>query len=144
MSPTTQTATSLCLNGVNLSVARGVFAILSFATVIFFSMGVPLYFQSYIENIDAATLSALQGLGLSTTFYAAYQTVLVVLLAIAFAVAGVIISWYKSDDWLALLVAFTLIGQGANAFGPLQKLSCGHWRKNRRNVFPRSANMLRN
>ncbi len=123
MSSTSQTATGLRLNGVNLSVTRGVFAVLALATVIFFSMGVPLYFQSYIENIDAATLSALQGLGLSTTFYAAYQTVLVVLLAIAFAVAGVIISWYKSDDWLALLVAFTLIGQGANAFGPLQKMA---------------------
>ncbi|HSJ88387.1 MAG TPA: serine/threonine-protein kinase, partial [Anaerolineales bacterium] len=123
MSPTSQTATSLRLNGANLSVARGMFAILSFATVIFFSMGVPLYFQGYIENIDAATLSALRGLGLSTTFYAAYQTVLVVLLAIAFAVAGVIIAWNRSNEWLALLVAFTLIGQGANAFGPLQRMA---------------------
>lgn len=123
MSSTASTATSLRLNGANLSVARSVFVILSLATVIFFSMGVPLYFQGYIETIDAETLSALQGLGLSTTFYAAYQTVLVVLLAAAFAVAGLIISWFKSDEWLALLVAFTLIGQGANAFGPLQKMA---------------------
>jgi tRNA A-37 threonylcarbamoyl transferase component Bud32 len=86
-------------------------------------MGVPLYFQNYIENIDADTLAALSGLGLSTTFYAGYQTVLVVLLAIGFSTAGVIIAWYKSDDWLALLVAFTLIGQGANAFGPLQRMA---------------------
>jgi tRNA A-37 threonylcarbamoyl transferase component Bud32 len=123
MSPTSQTATGLRLNGVNLSVARGVFIVLSLATVLFFSMGVPPYFQGYIKNIDTGTLAALQGLGLSTTFYAAYQTVLVVLLAIAFAVAGIIISWFKSDEWLALLVAFTLIGQGANAFGPLQKMA---------------------
>ena len=34
-----------------------------------------------------------------------------------------IIAWNKSDDWLALLVAFTLIGQGANAFGPLQRMA---------------------
>jgi predicted Ser/Thr protein kinase len=121
--PTASTATGLRLNGVNLPVARGVFILLSLATVIFFSMGVPLYFQSYLENIDEATVSALQGLGLSTTFYATYQTVLVVLLAMAFAAAGIIISWFKSDDWLALLVAFTLIGQGANAFGPLQKMA---------------------
>jgi predicted Ser/Thr protein kinase len=100
-----------------------VFIVLSFATVVFFSLGVPLYFQSYIENINEETLAALQGLGLSTTFYAAYQTVLVVLLAIGFAVAGMIIVWFKSDEWLALLVAFTLIGQGANAFGPLQKMA---------------------
>ena len=123
MSPTSQTATSLRLNGTNLSVARIVFVILSFATVIFFSLGVPLYFQRYIENLDTETLAALQGLGLSTTFYAGYQTVLVVVLAIGFAVAGIIIAWFKSDDWLALLVAFTLIGQGANAFGPLQRMA---------------------
>lgn len=123
MSPTSQTATSLRLNGTNLSVARGVFIVLSFATVVFFSMGVPLYFQGYIEDISQETVAALQGLGLSTTFYAGYQTGLVVLLAIGFAVAGMIIVWFKSDEWLALLVAFTLIGQGANAFGPLQKMA---------------------
>lgn len=123
MSSTSQTATSLRLNGANLSIARGVFVILSLATVIFFSMGVPPYFQGYLENIDTSTLSALQGLGLSVKFYAAYQTALVVLLAIAFAVAGAIIFWFKSEEWLALLVAFTLIGQGANAFGPLQKMA---------------------
>jgi len=123
MSPTASTSTSLRLNGTNLPVARGAFVVLSLATVIFFSMGVPLYFQGYLENIKPETVTALQGLGLSTTFYAAYQTVLVVLLAIAFAAAGIIISWFKSDEWLALLVAFTLIGQGANAFGPLQKMA---------------------
>ena len=123
MSPTSQTATHLRLNGSRLSVARGLFVILSLATVVFFSMGVPLSYQRYIENINPATLAALQSLGLSTTFYAAYQTVLVVLLAIAFATAGLIIAWYKSDEWLALLVAFTLIGQGANAFNPLQRMA---------------------
>jgi len=106
-----------------LPLARAAFVSLSLETVIFFSLGVPLYFRGYIESIDSDTLSALEGLGLSTTFYAAYQTVLVVLLAIAFSIAGLIISWNKSDDWLALLVAFTLIGQGANAFGPLQKMA---------------------
>jgi predicted Ser/Thr protein kinase len=123
MSPTSQTAISLRLNGVNLSVARGAFIVLAFATIVFFSMGVPLSFNRYVETINPATLAALQRLGLSTTFYAGYQTGLVVLLAIAFAIAGLIIAANKSDDWLALLVAFTLIGQGANAFNPLQRMA---------------------
>ena len=123
MTSTSPTVTGLHLNGINLSVARGAFIILSLATVIFFSMGVPLDFRGYLQDIEPATLSALRGLGLSAAFYAAYQTVLVVLLAIGFAIAGIIIAWFKSDDWLALLVAFTLIGQGANAFGPLQKMA---------------------
>lgn len=85
-------------------------------------MGIPLYYQSYVDSIDTETLGALTQLGLSATFYAAYQTGLVVLLAVGFTIAGLIIALNKSNDWLALLVAFTLIGQGANAFGPLREL----------------------
>jgi hypothetical protein len=106
-----------------LPVLRLVFVVLALATVSFFSLGVPLYFQNYINNLDAETLSALKELRLSAAFYAGYQTTLVVLLAIAFSIAGLIIAVNKSDDWLALLVAFTLIGQGANAFGPLQRVA---------------------
>ena len=105
-----------------LPFARTAFIILSVATVIFFSLGVPLSYQDYISSINSDTLAALQQLGLSTTFYATYQVALVVLLAIAFGIAGLIIAWNKSDDWLALLVAFTLIGQGANAFDPLARM----------------------
>jgi tRNA A-37 threonylcarbamoyl transferase component Bud32 len=121
--PLSSTGTDLRLRGIQRPFLRTAFVILSLATVIFFSLGVPLYFQNYIENIDSETLSALEGLGLSATFYAAYQTILVVLLAIAFSTAGMIIAVNKSDDWVALLVAFTLIGQGANAFGPLQRMA---------------------
>ena len=125
MSPTSSTATKLRLNGINLSAARGVFVILALATAIFFGMGIPLYYQRLIETLsyDLETLAALRGLGMSNTLYAAYQTALVILLAIGFSVAGLIIFWFKSDEWLALLVAFTLIGQGANAFGPLQRMA---------------------
>jgi len=98
-----------------------VFVILALATLIFFGMGVPLYYENFIQAISVDTLAALRGLGMSTTFYATYQTALVVLLAIGFSIAGVIIFWFKSNEWLALLVAFTLIGQGANAFGPLRR-----------------------
>ena len=126
MTHTTPTTTNLRLRGINLPVARSVFIILSLATAIFFSLGVPLYHASLIQGLDADTLAALRGLGLSKTFYASYQTALVVLLAIGFSVAGIIIFWFKSDEWLALLVAFTLIGQGANAFGPLQNMAAIH------------------
>ena len=105
-----------------LPFARAVFVILSAATIIFFSLGVPLAYRNYISSINTDTLAALQQLGLSTTFYATYQVALVILLAVAFGIAGLIIAWNKSDDWLALLVAFTLIGQGANAFDPLARM----------------------
>ncbi|HXQ38796.1 MAG TPA: hypothetical protein VN843_32640, partial [Anaerolineales bacterium] len=120
--PLSSTTTNLQLKGVQLPFARAFFVALSLATLIFFSMGIPLYYQSYIESIDTETLDALTQLGLSATFYAAYQTGLVVLLAVGFTIAGLIIALNKSNDWLALMVAFTLIGQGANAFGPLREL----------------------
>ena len=91
--PLSSTATNLQLAGTQLPFTRAAFVILSLATVIFFSMGVPLYYQDYVQSIDTDTLAALTQLGLSTTFYAAYQTALVVLLAIGFAVAGLIIAW---------------------------------------------------
>jgi tRNA A-37 threonylcarbamoyl transferase component Bud32 len=120
--PLSSTGTNLRLGGMQLPFARAAFIILSVATVIFFGMGVPLSYQNYISSINSDTLAALQQLGLSTTFYATYQVALVILLAIAFGIAGLIIAWNKSDDWLALLVAFTLIGQGANAFDPLARM----------------------
>jgi tRNA A-37 threonylcarbamoyl transferase component Bud32 len=97
-----------------------VFVVLSLAVILFFWMGVPLYYHNFIESLDLEILNALRGLGMSNAFYAAYQTALVVLLAIGFWVAGGIIFRHKSDEWVALLVAFTLIGQGANAFEPLK------------------------
>jgi len=123
MSPTSATATNLRLHGISLPVARSVFAILSLAAVVFFVMGVPLYYENSVEILlqDIDTLTGLQELGMSNPFYAAYQTSLVILLAIGFGIAGSIIFWNKSDEWVALLVAFTLIGQGANALGLLRQ-----------------------
>src|SRR5258706_331742 len=119
MSPTSSTATNLRLNGISLPIARGVFVILSLAAVIFFSLGIPIYYNDFIKDIDSATLATLKSLGMSVGFYAGYQTALVILLAIGCSVAGIIIFRFKSDEWVALLVAFTLIGLGANAFAPL-------------------------
>lgn len=120
--PPPSTTTNLRLSGAKLPFARAAFLVLSLAAVTFFAMGVSLEYASYIKSIDAETQLALQQLNLSTTFYAMYQTGLVILLAIGFGIAGLIIFWNKSNDWLGLLVAFTLIGQGVNAFGPLQRL----------------------
>src|SRR6266540_1820074 len=120
--PPPSTTTNLRLSGAKLPFERAAFLVLTLAAVTFFAMGVSLEYASYIKSIDAETQLALQQLNLSTTFYAMYQTGLVILLAIGFGIAGLIIFWNKSNDWLGLLVAFTLIGQGVNAFGPLQRL----------------------
>jgi len=98
---------------------RGVFVILSLMAVIFFSLGIPVYYSNLIDHISPETFATLQSLGLSVTFYAVYRTSLVILLAIGSCFAGIIIFRFKSDEWLAMLIAFTLIGLGTNAFEPL-------------------------
>jgi tRNA A-37 threonylcarbamoyl transferase component Bud32 len=119
MSPTSPTATGLRLNGITLSVARAVFIILSLAAMVFFVLGLPQFHREYLNDISPDTLATLQSLGMSVGFYAGYQTALVILLAIGSIVAGIIIFRFKSDEWMAMLVAFTLIGMGTNAFSPL-------------------------
>ena len=119
MSVTSGTATNLRLQGIYLPVARAVFILLSLGAVVLFILGIPPYFNHLLRNINVDTLVALQSLGLSITFYATYQTALAILLLVGCVTAGLIIFWFKSDEWVALLVAFTLIGVGANAFQPL-------------------------
>ena len=95
------------------------FILLSLGAILLFCLGIPPYYNKLIYNINVETLVALQSLGMSITFYATYQTALAILLLIGCIIAGLIIFWFKSDEWVALLVAFTLIGTGANAFSPL-------------------------
>jgi len=119
MSPTTGTGTNLRLNGVDLLVARAGFVLLSLGAIVLFCLGIPPYYNELVDGITAETMAALQSLGLSVTFYATYQTALAILLLVGCITAGLIIFWFKSDEWVALLAAFTLIGTGANAFSPL-------------------------
>ena len=119
MSPTSSTATNLRLRGINLPVARGMFIILSLAAMIFFSLGIPVYYADLLDDISPETTETLNSLGLSGAFHSVYQTSLAILLAIGCCIAGIIIFWKKSDEWVAMLVAFTVIGMGANAFEPL-------------------------
>ena len=119
MSQTGGTSTSLRLNGVKLIVTRAAFVLLSLAAILLFCLGIPPYYNEIIRNINVEILLALQSLGMTVTFYAGYQTALAILLLAGCITAGLIIVRFKSDDWVALLVAFTLVGMGANAFSPL-------------------------
>src|SRR5512139_2942092 len=119
MSQTGGTSTSLRLNGGNLILARAGFVLLSLAAVLLFCLGIPPYYNELIRNINVEILLALQSLGITVTTYAGYQTALAILLLVGCIDAGLIIVRFKFDEWVALLVAFTLIGMGANAFSPL-------------------------
>lgn len=117
--PTSPTATSLRLTGISLPIARGMFVVLALAAMVFFALGIPVYYSELVDDISEETLAVLQSIGVSGSFYAGYQTALAILLAICSCIAGIIIFRFKSDEWVAMVIAFTLIGMGTNAFEPL-------------------------
>jgi tRNA A-37 threonylcarbamoyl transferase component Bud32 len=123
MASTSSTATNLRLNRINLPIARSVFVVLSLATLIFFTLGIWEYHNDLVNNISPEKLAILQSLGISVGFYSIYRTSLLVFLTIGCCIAALIIFWHKSDEYVALLVAFTLIGLGANADTPLRQAS---------------------
>src|SRR6266852_247935 len=59
---------------------------------------------------------ALHSAGLSLQFYALYQTVLPIVLALIFCIIGAIIAWRKSRHWMGLLVSLMLIIVGTVGF----------------------------
>ena len=59
--------------------------------------------------LTPAGIRTLQALGISSSAYAAYNIVLLIFLVVVWSVVGFIIFWRRSDEWIALLVALTLV-----------------------------------
>jgi hypothetical protein len=59
--------------------------------------------------LTGAQIRGLQSAGFSVGSYAAYAISLYVVIVLIWSTVGLIIFWRRSDDWLALLVALTLI-----------------------------------
>jgi hypothetical protein len=113
---------STSLHGQPLALARIGFLFLALGALALFAAGLPLFYEATL-NVEPLEQAALAGLGLTSQFFAAYHTGLVVFLAATFAVCGFLVFWRRSYDWLAILVALTLVGQGTNAFAPLKLLA---------------------
>jgi hypothetical protein len=64
------------------------------------------------KQLTPATAQTLQQLGISLGLYATANLVLMLIWACTWFVVGAIIAWRKSNDWMALLVAFWLVLQG--------------------------------
>lgn len=65
-------------------------------------------------QLDTQDVLALQELGLSVNFYAAYKLAVDSLYMLGFWVTGAVIFWKRSDDWLALSFSLMLITFGAS------------------------------
>ncbi len=105
-----------------LLIARVAWVSLVILTLAIFVVLLPSYFaqlQTVCTGTTCAlvqptsdTAQAMQKLGLSVSSYATFTFILTIVTAlVCFFVSGVIF-WRKSDDWMALLVALTVVATG--------------------------------
>ncbi|HEX5503712.1 MAG TPA: response regulator [Thermomicrobiales bacterium] len=78
-------------------------------------------------QLDQTELPALQGLGLSLEFYAAYGVALDAAFALVYGAVAVLIFWRKSADRMALLISLALVTFGTASFTPtMMALATAH------------------
>jgi hypothetical protein len=114
------------LRGRQLRLARIAWLALALLTIGLYLAGVPVYFASLLTpcpdaactngQLTPATLRALQALGLSVGFYAAYTVAVDVVVAAVYTAVALLLFWRKSDDRMALFAALTLLTFGNATF----------------------------
>jgi hypothetical protein len=91
------------------------FAALGLSMPVYFRQAVQLNTSAHGSRVDPAALRAgLEGLGLSTRFYAVYSTGLVLLFALTYITVGALIFWKKSADPMAFRVSIWMVIFGAS------------------------------
>jgi len=111
------------LRGRWLLLARAIWVFVAAISLCLFALDVPASFAARQVicaanacaggrlNLEGA--QALQALGLSVSAHAAYVTMLDIIFALGYMAVGAFIFWRKSDEWIALFVALTLVLFGA-------------------------------
>jgi hypothetical protein len=93
-----------------LSLARIGWVVITTVVLALAVVGVPL---RYNQLLQAADERALLNLGLSTSFYAGYITVLDFIVVLAHVLIAAVVFWRRRRDWMCLFVAFVLVTNGA-------------------------------
>src|SRR5215471_9358042 len=114
-------------SGTRLYGRRLVFARVAWVSLVLLTLGIyafllPSYFE-LLQTICSGsacalvqptpqTAQAIQQLGLSVPGYALLSLVIIILTMSACLIISIVIFWFKSDDWMALLSAFYLVSFG--------------------------------
>lgn len=114
------------LRGRWLFLAQVGWVVVVVATLGLFAVGAPGFFAELQETCAGAECDrwllspeqaqGLEAVGLSLGFYAVYKIVLEALFVLGFCVVAAVIFWRRSNDWMALFAAITLVTFGGNAF----------------------------
>jgi hypothetical protein len=122
------------LHGIWLLVARLSFVVVGTLYLVLYVISTPVYF-AYLhtlctgcsdERLSPDKLQALQAHGISITTYAVYWVAINLLFALVYFMVAALIFWRKSDDWMALLAAFSLVAFGASFPGIPSALATIH------------------
>src|SRR5260221_7935120 len=107
-----------------LLLARGLWIALVVLTLGIFFASLPVYLAQlqtpcpgpacYYTQLSPGQVGALKGIGLSAGDYAAYTVALTLASVVLCLVVSMLISWRRSDDRMAMLVALLLV-----TFGPI-------------------------
>jgi hypothetical protein len=99
--------------------------ILAFLLISLFIAGIPSRYSqllnvspdadSRIGEVRPADAEALEKIGLSVRFYAGYITALEFISALPFCLVGLLLIWYRSNDWMASSIALAGLVLGALA-----------------------------
>jgi hypothetical protein len=127
------------LYGGRLAIARAAWVVLALLALGLFATALPVHIAGLLRvagdrplpgQLSPADLQALGRLGLSLGFYAAYDVLWTLLLAASCTLLALFIFRRRSDDWMALLVAFTLLALGLIAPPAIGALADAHplWR----------------
>src|SRR6266480_4085035 len=102
-----------------LLLVRTGWLIVALLSVTLFVVSIPPFYDQLLThsvfnlNDPAGVPARLAQLGLSIDFYAAYVTVLIIMMASVFFLVAMLIFWRKSDEWMPLIVSLVLVMFGA-------------------------------
>jgi len=93
-----------------LTFARIAWVVVTVLVIVLVSLGVPGLYARLIAGVDERSVT---DLGWTMAGYGSYLTGLYLLVVVAHLVIGAIVFWRRSDEWIALALAFALICNGA-------------------------------
>jgi hypothetical protein len=122
-SPDSKSDAPTRLHGRRLLLARLVWFVVVAFTVVLFVLTIPLQVAEAqrictspvvndcfnLGQLTPQLVQELEQMGLSLGFYAGYVTIVQVAFPLLFLAVGALIFWFKSDDWMALLVSLMLV-----------------------------------
>jgi hypothetical protein len=116
--------TDTLLRGVWMTLARVAWGVVVVLVLLLFLVSLPTYLTHLqtvclhqpcaYQQLTLNSARSLQALGISVEGYAALTLTLTLGPALVWVVMGAVLVWRRSDDWMALLVAFMLVVGGAN------------------------------